>query len=175
MRPNLASPGLLEQPVSSGCGVRLLARVRQWVTRVDLPTPSIISRLRCRHRLHRLCNLVGRPWQSSARVWQLRASWRLLWPTAHAWKCCEPPRDECGPPLAPGSCEAPGCAPPVAPGSCEPPSCVLLPPECTWVAHLQDATLRARPTTANPARSRSRRPTRQTLTPMLRTGPLVLR
>jgi hypothetical protein len=46
---NLASPGLLEQPVSSNCGMRLLARVRQQVTWVDLPTPSINSRLRCRH------------------------------------------------------------------------------------------------------------------------------
>jgi hypothetical protein len=47
MRPNLATPGLLVQPVCSDCGLRLLARVRQRVTWVDLLTPSISSGLRC--------------------------------------------------------------------------------------------------------------------------------
>jgi hypothetical protein len=84
MRPNLASPGLLEQPGSSGCGVRLLARVHQRVRRVDLPTPSITCRKLCRHRRRRPCNLVRRPWQPSARACQLRASWRLQCPTARA-------------------------------------------------------------------------------------------
>jgi hypothetical protein len=52
----------------------------------------------------------------------------------------------------------------------------LLPPESTWVARLQVATLRARPvtttTTANPATSRSRGPCRQSRTWTLRPGPL---
>jgi hypothetical protein len=139
--------------------VRLLARVRQRVRRVDLPTPSITSRLRCRHRRRRPCNLVGRTWLPSASAWQLRgsklcptaragqlrASWRLLCPTARvrqlraSWRLlcpplatgsCEPPGDDCGPPLALGSCEALGCAPPVAPGNWEPPSCFPTP---SWV------------------------------------------
>jgi hypothetical protein len=69
---------------SSGCGVRLVARVRQRVRRVDLPTPSITRRLQCLHRRRRPCNIVGRTWLPSASAWQLRASWRLLCPTAHA-------------------------------------------------------------------------------------------
>jgi hypothetical protein len=81
MRPNLALPSLPEQPVSSDCGVRLLARVRQRVTWVD------------RHRRRRPYNLVGRPWQPSwrllcptAHAWQPRASWRRMRPTARAWQ-----------------------------------------------------------------------------------------
>jgi hypothetical protein len=66
--------------------VRLLARVRQRVRRVDLPTPSITSRLRCLHRRRRPCNLVGRTWLPSASAWQLRASWRLMCPTTRAWQ-----------------------------------------------------------------------------------------
>jgi hypothetical protein len=172
MRPNLASPGLLEQPGSSGCGVRLLARVRQRVRRVDLPTPNITCRLRCRHRRRRPCNLVGGPWQPSARTASCEppgdCSAPLLAPGS-----CEPPRDGCGPPLTPGSYEAPGCAHQslLAAGSLLAMS--LLPLECTWVARLQAATLRARPATANPATSRSRCPSRQSQTRMLRLGPLV--
>jgi hypothetical protein len=45
MGPNLALCGLLEQPVSSDCGVHLLTRVHQQVTWVDLLTPSINSRI----------------------------------------------------------------------------------------------------------------------------------
>jgi hypothetical protein len=43
MRRNLASPVLLEQPVSSDRSVCLPARVHQRVTWVDLLTPSIQS------------------------------------------------------------------------------------------------------------------------------------
>jgi hypothetical protein len=76
--------GLLVKLQSSGCGVRLVVRVRQRVRRVDLPTPSITRRLRCLHRRRRPCNLVGRTWLPSGRTWQLRASLRR--PTARAWQ-----------------------------------------------------------------------------------------
>jgi hypothetical protein len=64
--------------------VRLVARVRQWVRRVHLPTSSITRHLRCLHHRRRPCNLVGRTWLPSARARELRASWRLLCPTTHA-------------------------------------------------------------------------------------------
>jgi hypothetical protein len=66
--------------------MHLLARVRQRVRRVDLPTPSITRRLRCIHRRRRPCNLVGRTWLPSASARQLRASWRLLCPTTRPWQ-----------------------------------------------------------------------------------------
>jgi hypothetical protein len=69
---------------SSGCGVRLVARVRQRVKRVDLPAPSITRHLRCLHHRRLPCNLVGRTWLPSARAGELRASWRLLCPTVRA-------------------------------------------------------------------------------------------
>jgi hypothetical protein len=104
------------------------------------------------------------------------------------------------PPLAPGSCEPLGdcCAPPLAPGSWRllemthrsrlaagrlqvvPHRSLLatgsllaaslLPPESTWVACLQAATLRARPAAANPATSRSRGLSRRSRTQTLRPG-----
>jgi hypothetical protein len=85
-RPNLASHGLLVQLQSSDSGVRLVARVRQRVRRVDLPMPSITRRLWCLHRRRRPCNLVGRTWLPSVSARQLRASWRLLCPTARPWQ-----------------------------------------------------------------------------------------
>jgi hypothetical protein len=104
MRPNLASSCLLEQPVSSDCGVRLLARVHQRVTWVDLSTPSISSQL---------CVAIA----AAATSWDDPGN---------------PPGDGCAPPLAPGSCDPPGCVPLVAPGSCEPPGCVPA-PSCVHV------------------------------------------
>jgi hypothetical protein len=106
MRPNLASASLLEQPSNSGCGVRLLARVRQRVRRVDLPTPSITV-------AYGVCTSVVDP----------ATSWDEPGCPLLAHSSCEPPGDWCAPPLARGSCEPPGdcCAPPLAPGSCEPP------------------------------------------------------
>jgi hypothetical protein len=122
MRPNLASPGLLEQPGISGRGVRLLARVHQRLRMVDPLTPSITSRLRCRHRRRRPCNLVGRPWLPSASAWQLRASWRQLCPTASAWQL-----RASWPTARAWQLRALGCAPPIARGSWEPPGCVPAP------------------------------------------------
>jgi hypothetical protein len=48
----------------------------------------------------------------------------------------------------------------------------LLPPESTWVARLVAATLRARPATANPARSQSWSPSRRSRTRTLQPGPV---
>jgi hypothetical protein len=91
---------------------------------VDPLTPSITSRLRCRHRRRRPCNLVGRPWLPSASAWQLRASWRQLCPTASAWQL-----RASWPTARAWQLRALGCAPPVARGSWEPPGCVPAPSE----------------------------------------------
>jgi hypothetical protein len=48
--------------------------------------PSITRRLWCLHRRRRPCNLVGRTWLPSVSARQLRASWRLLCPTARPWQ-----------------------------------------------------------------------------------------
>jgi hypothetical protein len=119
-------PGLLVQLQSSGCGVRLVARVRQRVRRVDLPTPSITHRLWCLHRRRRPCNLVGRTWLPSARAGELRASWRLLWPTARAGELRTSWRLLC-PTAHPWQLRGPDCGPPIAPGNREPPGCVPAP------------------------------------------------
>jgi hypothetical protein len=155
---------------SSGCGVHLVARVRQRVRRVDLPTPSITRRLRCLHRHRQPCNLVGRTWLPSASVWQLRASWRLLYPTARAGGAVSlletdvPHRS----PLAAARLQVVAHRSLLATGSLLAES--LLPPESTWVAHLQAASLPARPTSANPATSRSRGPSHRSRTQTLRPG-----
>jgi hypothetical protein len=92
------------------------------------------------------------------------------------------PRDCCAPPLTPGNCEPPGddCGPPLAPhrsllAAASLLAASFLPPESTWVAHLQAATLQARPTTANHARSLSRCSRRPTRTRTLWPGPLGFR
>jgi hypothetical protein len=126
---------------------------------------------------------VGRTWLPSASAWQLRASWRLLcptarvgelrafwrllcptarpwqlraswrWPTAHPWQLR-------GSRLSHRSLLATGSLLDAS----------LLPPESTWVARLQVASLRARPAAANPATSRSRGPSHRSRTRTLRPG-----
>jgi hypothetical protein len=138
MRPNIASLGLPEELVSSSCSVRLLARVRQRVTWVDLPMPSIINRLGCRHH-GRLAALLETVVPHCSHL----AAASLL-ETAVAHRSC----------LATARLLAAPHRSLLAAVSLLAAS--LLPPESTWVARLKATTLRARRVTANPARIRSR-------------------
>jgi hypothetical protein len=154
---------------SSGCGVRLVARVRQrsggWI---------------CRRQASPVACGVSTAAVDPATSWDEPGCPPLAPGSCEppvdccgpplASGSCEPPGDCCAPPLTPASCEAPGCGPPLAPGNWEPPDCVSLPPEATGVARIQVASLRARPAAAKTATSRSRGPSRRTQTRTLRPG-----
>jgi hypothetical protein len=171
MRPNLASPGLLEKPVSSSCGVRLLGGyvngLGGWI---------------CRHLASPVGCGVATTATDPATSWDDPSSHPLAPPPVSLLETVVSHRS-C---LAAASLletTAAHCSRLAAARLLVVPhrsllatasllAASLLPPECTSVAHLQAATLRARHVTANPARTRSRRPTRRTQTRTLWPGPL---